>query len=160
MDAQPIHRPRCGPRLPALFAASWACRSLYRSSYCSGMTGAAVCRTGTLRAGLAGGRRRAASGVRRRCARGRPPWHCCVWGGSACAALCFYVCTDILFYFRCLLAFFAFVCLCAAVYGVIKKGWIIIVRAGGRHQKGDEGNCEKMCEEKCEMECDNRCEWL
>ena len=33
--------------------------------------------------------------------------------------------------------------LCAAVYGVIKKGWIIIVRADGRHKKGGEGNCEK-----------------
>ena len=44
-------------------------------------------------------------------------------------------------YFRCILAFFVFVRLCA--YGVIKKGWIIIVRADGRHKKGGEGNCEK-----------------
>ena len=29
--------------------------------------------------------------------------------GSACAVLCFYVCTDVLFlYFRCILAFFVF----------------------------------------------------
>ena len=79
--------------------------------------------------------------------------------GSACAVLCFYVCTDVLFlYFRCILAFFVFVRLYA--YGVIKKGWIIIVRADGRHKKGGERNCEKMCEENCEVECENRCEWL
>jgi len=42
-------------------------------------------------------RRREASGVRRCCARGRPPRLCCVSGGSACAVLCFYVCIDVLF---------------------------------------------------------------
>ena len=34
-------------------------------------------------------------------------------------------------------------CLCAAVHGVIKKGWIIIVRAGGRHQKGAKETVKK-----------------
>ena len=122
------------------------------------MTGAAVCRTGTLRAGLAGGRRRGCVGVV--CGAGRRGSVAC---GVAQRALLrsFYVCTDVLFlHFRCILAFFVFVCLCAAEYGVIKKGWIIIVRAGGRHQKRGRGNCEKMCEENCEVECDNRCEWL
>ena len=40
-------------------------------------------------------------------------------------------------------SFFIFVCLCAAVYGVIKKGWIIIVRAGGRHKKGTKETVKK-----------------
>ena len=42
-------------------------------------------------------RRRGASGVRRCCARGRPPWLCYMWGGSTCAVLCFYVCIDVFF---------------------------------------------------------------
>jgi len=46
-------------RLLALFATSWACRSLYWLSYGSGMTGAVVCGSGMLRAGLVDGRRTA-----------------------------------------------------------------------------------------------------
>ena len=80
------------------------------------MTGAAVCRTGTLRAGLAGGRRRVASGVRRRCARGRGSVAC---GVAQRALLCAFMFVLMSFlYFRCILAFLY---LCAAVYGVIKN---------------------------------------
>jgi len=52
-------------------------------------------------------------------------------GSVACAAaqralLCAFMFVLMLFlYFRCILAFFVFVCLCAAVHGVIKKERII-----------------------------------
>ena len=104
------------------------------------MTGAAVCRTGTLRAGLAGGRRRGCVGVVR--GAGRRGSVAC--GVAQRALLCAFMFVPMSFlHFKCILALFVFVCLCAAEYGVIKKGWIIIVRSGGRHQKGDAETVKK-----------------
>jgi len=84
------------------------------------MARAVVCWSGLLRAGLAGGRRAAFLA---------PAW--CVGvvrgagrrGSVACgvaprALLCAFMFVLMSFlYFRCILAFFVFVCLCAAVYG-------------------------------------------
>jgi len=74
--------------------------------------------SGMLWAGLVNGRRCGASWVRRCCARGRPPWLCCVWGGSCVQPGAFRFVLMFL-YFRCILAV-CVVCM-LPVYGVIKN---------------------------------------
>ena len=72
-----------------------------------------VCRTGTLRVGLAGGRRAAflaPSGVRRCCARGRPPRLVACGVAQRALLLCafMFVCMSFMYfrlYFTCILAF-------------------------------------------------------
>ena len=88
-----------------------------------------MCRTGTL---LTGGRRRGCVGVVRGAGR-RGSVACGVAQRALLCAFMFVLMSFFVFLMH--FSFFVFVCLCAAVYGVIKKGWIIIVRAGGRHQK-------------------------
>jgi len=92
------------------------------------MAGAVVCWTGMPRAGLAGGRRAAflapvwGVGVVR--GAGRSGSVACGVAQRALLCVFMFVLMSFLYfrsYFRCIFSFFVFVCLCAAVYGVIKN---------------------------------------